>query len=45
LNKDASDIEDWVRKLREESANIGFEDRYTKVKKLGNGKFSTVYQC
>ena len=31
--------------MKLESGNINFDDKYIRGQKLGNGKFSTVYQC
>ena len=44
-HKNIEVIEDWVRLLRQESSNLSFEERYIGGPKLGNGKFSTVFQC
>ena len=44
-HKNQEVIEDWVRLLRHESSNLSFEERYLAGPKLGNGKFSTVFQC
>ena len=38
-------IEDWVRLMKLESGNINFDEKYIRGPKLGNGKFSVVYQC
>jgi serine/threonine protein kinase len=42
-NQDA--IQDWMRHIRSQANNLSFEAKYNKGKKLGNGKFATVYQC
>lgn len=42
-NQDA--IQDWMRHIRSQANNLSFEEKYNKGKKLGNGKFATVYQC
>jgi len=44
-HKNIEVIEDWIRMLRLESGNDSFESKYIKGSKLGNGKFSVVYQC
>lgn len=44
-HKNIEVIENWVSLLRQESSNLSFEERYIGGPKLGNGKFSTVYQC
>ena len=34
-----------MRHIRYQANNLSFEEKYNKGKKLGNGKFATVYQC
>ena len=36
---------DWVKHCKREANNLSFEEKYLKGRKLGKGKFSTVYQC
>ena len=36
-------ILDWINHLKLQANNLNFEDKYNKGRKLGNGKFSTVY--
>ena len=31
--------------MRQQANNLSFEETYIQGRKLGNGKFSTVYQC
>ena len=38
-------IADWIKCLKQEANNLSFDDKYIKGRKLGNGKFSTVFQC
>ena len=38
-------IEEWIRMLRIESCNLSFDEKYLRGLRLGNGKFSVVYQC
>jgi len=38
-------ILEWVRLIKQQAVNISFDDQYLKGRKLGSGKFSTVYQC
>lgn len=45
FHKNKETIEDWVKLLRIQSCNMSFEDKYSKGKALGKGKFSTVFQC
>lgn len=44
-HKNLEAIEDWIRMLRIESCNLSFDEKYLKGNKLGNGKFSVVFQC
>lgn len=44
-HKNLEVIEDWIRMLRIESSNLSFDEKYLRGPKLGNGKFSVVYQC
>lgn len=34
-----------MRHIKSQANNLSFEAKYNKGKKLGNGKFATVYQC
>ena len=38
-------IQDWVKNLKEQANNLSFDAKYIRGRKLGNGKFSVVYQC
>lgn len=31
--------------MRQQAYNLSFDEKYIKGRKLGSGKFSTVYQC
>lgn len=44
-HKNQEAIIDWIKWLKLEANNLNFEDRYEKGRKLGKGKFSTVYEC
>jgi serine/threonine protein kinase len=44
-HKNLEAISDWIKCLKQEACNLSFDDRYIKGRKLGNGKFSTVFQC
>jgi len=43
FHKNREVIEDWVKLLKMESSNVGFDDKYIRGPKLGNGKFSVVF--
>jgi hypothetical protein len=36
-------IMDWVKHCKSEANNLSFDEKYTKGRKLGKGKFSTVF--
>lgn len=38
-------IIDWIKCLKWEANNLNFDDKYIRGRKLGKGKFSTVYEC
>lgn len=38
-------ILDWIKCLKQEANNLSFEEKYIRGRKLGKGKFSTVFQC
>jgi hypothetical protein len=44
-HKSETVINEWILCLKKEANNLNFEDKYQKGRKLGNGKFSTVWQC
>lgn len=44
-HKSQEAVIDWIKCLRQEANNLNFDDKYTKGRKLGKGKFSTVYEC
>lgn len=42
-NKDI--LQEWMTVLQQQSNNMNFAEKYIQGRKLGNGKFSVVYQC
>ena len=42
-HSDSIVINDWVKALKLNACNLSFDDKYNKLRKLGNGKFSTVF--
>lgn len=44
-HKNQEAVSDWIKCLKQEANNLNFEDKYIKGRKLGKGKFSTVYEC
>lgn len=43
-HKSETVINEWILCLKQQGNNLNFEDKYQKGRKLGNGKFSTVWQ-
>lgn len=43
--KDATELMQWAQQMKRAANDIRFKDIYTLGKRLGQGKFATVFEC